>query len=323
MSKDFLDRNLALEAVRVTEAAALSSSLHMGRGNEKSADQSAVNAMREFLNNLSISGRVIIGEGERDEAPMLYIGEKVGKGGPKVDIALDPLEGTTITAQGGENALSVLAMAEEGGFLHSPDIYMQKIAYGKKYENLNIDPESPSDEIVKIFSKYSGIKIENIVVCILDRPRHIKLINKIRSTGARIKLISDGDVSAVIATSIDDSGVDIYMGIGGSPEGVLAAAALRCIGGKIYSKLVFDNKNQIQRAKIMGITDINKIYETKDLASGEVMFSATGVTDGTLLKGVLIKDETATTHSVVMRSKTKTLRYVSATHNLSIKNIIS
>ena len=323
MSKDFLDRNLALEAVRVTEAAALSSSLHMGRGNEKSADQSAVNAMREFLNNLSISGRVIIGEGERDEAPMLYIGEKVGRGGPKVDIALDPLEGTTITAQGGENALSVLAMAEEGGFLHSPDIYMQKIAYGKKYENLNIDPESPSDEIVKIFSKYSGIKIENIVVCILDRPRHIKLINKIRSTGARIKLISDGDVSAVIATSIDDSGVDIYMGIGGSPEGVLAAAALRCIGGKIYSKLVFDNKNQIQRAKIMGIKDINKIYETKDLASGEVMFSATGVTDGTLLKGVLIKDETATTHSVVMRSKTKTLRYVSATHNLSIKNIIS
>ena len=323
MSSDFLDRNLALEAVRVTEAAALSSSLHMGRGNEKEADQAAVNAMREFLNNLSITGTVIIGEGERDKAPMLYIGEKVGMGGPKVDIALDPLEGTTITAQGGENALSVLAMAEEGGFLHAPDIYMQKIAYGKKYENLNIDPESPSDEIVKIFSKYSGIKIENIVVCILDRPRHIKLINKIRSTGARIKLISDGDVSAVIATSIDDSGVDIYMGIGGSPEGVLAAAALRCIGGKIYSKLVFDNKNQIQRAKIMGITDINKIYETKDLASGEVMFSATGVTDGTLLKGVLIKDETATTHSVVMRSKTKTLRYVSATHNLSIKNIIS
>ncbi len=322
MSKEFLDRNLALETVRVTEAAALSSSLHMGRGDEKAADQAAVNAMREFLNNLSISGRVIIGEGERDKAPMLYIGEKVGKGGPKVDIALDPLEGTTITAQGGENALSVLAMAEESGFLHAPDIYMQKIAYGKKYEKLNIDPETPSDEIVKSFSNYSGIKIENIVVCILDRPRHKDLINRVRSTGARIKLISDGDVSAVIATTIEDSGVDIYMGTGGSPEGVLAAAALRCIGGKMYSKLVFDDEEQIERAKSMGIEDPKKIYETEDLASGDVMFSATGVTNGTLLRGVLIKNEIATTHSVVMRSKTKTVRYVSAYHNLSVKEII-
>jgi len=323
MSKEFLDRNLALEAVRVTEAAALSSSLHMGRGNEKAADQAAVNAMREFLNNLLISGTVIIGEGERDKAPMLYIGEKVGKGGPKVDIALDPLEGTTITAHGGENALSVLAMAEEGGFLHAPDIYMQKIAYGKKYEDLEIDPELPSDQIVKCFSKYSGIKIENIVVCILDRPRHIELINKVRSTGARIKLISDGDVSAVIATSIEDSGVDIYMGTGGSPEGVLAAAALRCIGGKIYAKLVFDNDEQIERAYNMKITDPKRIYEINDLASGDVMFSATGVTDGTLLKGVLIKEEKATTDSVVMRSKTKTIRYVKASHNLSIKRVIA
>ena len=322
MSKEFLDRNLALETVRVTEAAALSSSLHMGRGDEKAADQAAVNAMREFLNNLSISGRVIIGEGERDKAPMLYIGEKVGKGGPKVDIALDPLEGTTITAQGGENALSVLAMAEEGGFLHAPDIYMQKIAFGKKYEELNIDPETPSDEIVKSFSKYSGIKIENIVVCILDRPRHKDLINRVRSTGARIKLISDGDVSAVIATTIEDSGVDIYMGTGGSPEGVLAAAALRCIGGKMYTKLAFEDQEQIERAKSMGIKDPKKIYETEDLASGDVMFSATGVTDGTLLKGVRIKNEVATTQSVVMRSKTKTVRYVSAYHNLSVKKII-
>ena len=321
MSKEFLDRNLALEAVRVTEAAALSSSLHMGRGNEKSADQAAVNAMREFLNNLSISGKVVIGEGERDEAPMLYIGEKVGRGGPKVDIALDPLEGTTITAQGGENALAVLAMAEEGGFLHAPDIYMQKIAYGKKYEKLDIDPNSPPKQIINEFSKYSGIKIENIVVCILNRSRHKKLINEVRLTGARIKLISDGDVSAVIATSIEDSGVDIYMGTGGSPEGVLAAAALRCIGGKIYSKLIFDNDSQIERAKRMGITNINKIYETIDLASGDVMFSATGVTNGTLLKGILIKDEIATSHSVVMRSKTKTIRYVSAQHNLEIKQI--
>ena len=322
MSKEFLDRNLALEAVRVTEAAALSSSFHMGRGNEKAADQAAVNAMREFLNNLSIDGRVVIGEGERDKAPMLYIGEKVGMGGPKLDIALDPLEGTTITAKGGENALSVLAMAEQGGFLHSPDIYMHKIAYGKKYEGLDIDPESPADEIVNIFSKYSGIKIENIVVCILDRPRHKELINKVRSIGARIKLISDGDVSAVIATSFEDSGVDIYMGIGGSPEGVLSAAALRCIGGKIYTKLIFDNDEQIERAKLMGISDPKKIYLTNDLASGDVMFSATGVTDGTLLKGVLIKNDVASTQSVVMRSKTKTLRYVNASHNLSIKEII-
>ena len=322
MSKDFLDRNLALEAVRVTEAAALSSSLHMGRGNEKAADQAAVNAMRKFLNNLSISGKVIIGEGERDKAPMLYIGEEVGLGGPKVDIALDPLEGTTITAHGGENALSVLAMAEEGGFLHSPDIYMFKIAYGKMYEGLEINPELPPDEVVKIFSKYSGLKIQNIVVCILDRPRHNELIDKVRSTGARIKLILDGDVSAVIATSIENSGVDIYMGIGGSPEGVLAAAALRCIGGKIYSKLIFDNEEQIERSINMGIKDPKKIYLTKDLASGDVMFSATGVTDGTLLKGVLIKNDIATTHSVVMRSKTKTVRYVSATHDLTIKDIV-
>ena len=323
MTNEFLDRNLALETVRVTEAAALSSSLHMGRGNEKAADQSAVNAMREFLNILSISGTVIIGEGERDKAPMLYIGEKVGMGGPKVDIALDPLEGTTITAHGGENALSVLAMAREGGFLHAPDIYMQKIAYGKKYQELEIDPDSPSDQIIRNFSKYSGIKIENIVVCVLDRPRHKELIDTIRSTGARIKLISDGDVSAVIATSMEDSEVDIYMGTGGSPEGVLAASALRCIGGKIYTKLVFDNNEQIERAKDMGISDPKKIYEINDLASGEVMFSATGVTNGTLLKGVLIKNNTATTHSVVMRSKSKTIRYVSAVHDLSVKKIVS
>ena len=323
MSKNFLDRNLALEAVRVTEAAALSSSLHMGRGNEKNADQAAVNAMREFLNNLAIDGKVIIGEGERDKAPMLYIGERVGKGRPKVDIALDPLEGTSITAKGGENALSVLAMAEEGGFLHAPDIYMQKIAYGKKYEKLEIDPESPANEIIKKFSTYAEMKIENIVVCILDRPRHYELISKVRQTGARIKLIPDGDVSAVIATSFEDSGVDIYMGTGGSPEGVLAAAALRCIGGKIYSKLVFNNETEKERAFSMGIKDINMIYTTNNLASGDVMFSATGVTDGTLLKGVLIRDNIATTQSVVMRSKTKTLRYVNARHDLRIKDIVT
>ena len=319
----FLDRNLALEAVRVTEVAALSSSLHMGRGDEKAADQAAVNAMRSFLNNLSIDGTIVIGEGERGKAPMLYIGEKVGAGGLKVDIALDPLEGTTITAQGGENALSVLAMANEGGFLHAPDIYMHKIAYGKKYEGLEIDPKSPADQIVYELSKYSRMKVENLVVCILDRPRHQNLIALVRKTGARIKLITDGDVSAVIATTVEDSGVDIYLGAGGSPEGVLAAAALRCLGGKIYGRLLFSNDTDKQRASDMGITNLNKIYTTNDLASGEVMFAATGVTDGTLLKGVRIKNDIATTHSVVMRSKTKTIRYVEASHNLSIKPIIN
>ena len=322
MIKHFLDRNLALEVVRVTEAAALSSSLHMGRGNEKAADQSAVNAMRNFLNNLSIEGEVVIGEGERDKAPMLYIGEKVGKGGLKVDIALDPLEGTTITAHGGENALSVIAMANKGGFLNAPDIYMQKIAYGKKYEGLEINPELPVDQIIYEFSKYSKMDVKNIVVCILDRPRHQNIISLVRKTGARIKLITDGDVSAVIATTVEDSGVDIYLGSGGSPEGVLAAAALRCIGGKIYGKLLFSNENEKNRASKMGIKDLNKIYSTQEMASGEVMFAATGVTDGTLLKGVRIKNNIATTHSVVMRSKTKTIRHVEASHNLSIKPII-
>ncbi|PPR47347.1 MAG: Fructose-1,6-bisphosphatase class 2 [Alphaproteobacteria bacterium MarineAlpha5_Bin9] len=322
MTNLFLDRNLALEAVRVTEAAALSSSLLMGRGDEKAADQAAVNAMRNFLNNLNINGKVVIGEGERDEAPMLYIGEEVGnKKGPKIDIALDPLEGTTITAQGRENALSVIAMASSGGFLHAPDIYMYKIAYGSKFNDLNIDPESPVENIINALSKHINIKNENLVVCILDRPRHKDLIKSVRKTGARIKLISDGDVSAVIATTIEDSGVDLYIGSGGSPEGVLAAAALRSLDGKIYGKLLFENQEQKERANSMGITDFNRIYTTEDMAKGEVMFAATGVTDGTLLKGIRIKQNFATSHSVIMRSKTKTLRYVEAIHNLEKKPI--
>ena len=321
MKSEYLDRNLALEAVRVTEMAALASSLHMGRGDEKLADQSAVNAMRSFLNSLMISGKIVIGEGERDKAPMLYIGEEVGLGGPNVDIALDPLEGTTITAHGGENALSVLAMGEEGSFLHSPDIYMQKIAYGKKFQDLEINPEESSDIIVKRFSDYSNIKIENIVVCILDRPRHKNMISKIRSTGARIKLIPDGDVSAVIATSIDDSGIDIYMGIGGSPEGVLGAAALRCLGGRMYTKLIFDNDEIFERAQTMGIKNKDTIYTIDDLAKGDVMFSATGVTDGTMLKGVRYKNNIASTQSVVMRSKTNTVRYIKANHDLNKKDV--
>jgi len=319
MNSLLLDRNLALEAVRVTEIAAIASSFHMGRGNEKAADQSAVNAMRDFLNELMINGKVVIGEGERDKAPMLYIGEVVGKGGVNVDIALDPLEGTTITAHGGENALSVLAIGEEGSFLHAPDIYMYKVAYGYKYENLEININDDPEKIINDFSKYSNIRTENIVVCILDRPRHLDLIKKVRSTGARIKLIPDGDVSAVIATSIDESGIDIYMGIGGSPEGVLAAAALRCLGGRIYTKLIFDNDESFVRAKKMGVLSKDQIYETKDLAKGDVMFSATGVTDGTLLKGVRIKKNYAFTQSVVMRSQTNTVRHITAKHNLNIK----
>ena len=321
MKSNFLDRNLALEAVRITEVAALASSIHMGRGDETIVDQSAVNAMRSFLNNMPISGKIVIGEGERDKAPMLYIGEKVGKGGTKVDIALDPLEGTTITAKGGENALSVLAMGEEDSFLHSPDIYMSKIAYGNKYKDLEIDPEDNPVNIINKFSKYSGIKTENVCVCILDRPRHNTLIKEVRSTGSRIKLIPDGDVSAIIATSIENSGINLYMGVGGSPEGVLAAAALSCIGGKMYTKLLFEDNDIFERANDMGITDRNKIYTMNDLVKGDVMFSATGVTDGTLLKGVNFRDNTATTNSVVMRSKTKTIRYVDAYHNLNIKNI--
>ena len=322
MINSTLDRNLALEAVRVTEAAALSSSLLMGKGNEKAADQNAVNAMRHYLNNLLIDGTVVIGEGERDNAPMLYIGEKVGAGGPKVDIALDPLEGTTITARGGENALSVLAMAEDNGFLHSPDVYMYKIAIGKKYEKFDLDIEEPSDEIINKLCKLYEIKKENLVVCILDRPRHHELIKTVRSTGARIKLISDGDVSAVIATTINESGVDIYMGSGGAPEGVLAAAALRCLGGKILGKLIINTDDEKKRAAKSGIVDYNKIYSTNELASGDVMFAATGVTDGTLLKGVRISNNKATTHSIVMRSKTKTVRLIEAEHNLLKKPII-
>ena len=322
MNTSVLDRNLALEAVRVTEAAALSSSLLMGKGDEKSADQKAVNAMRHYLNNLLIDGTVVIGEGERDNAPMLYIGEKVGAGGPKVDLALDPLEGTTITARGGENALSVLAMAEDNGFLHSPDVYMYKIALGKKYDDFSLDIETPPDEFINKLLKYYDIKNENLVVCILDRPRHSNLINIIRNTGVRIKLISDGDVSAVIATTIENSGVDVYIGSGGAPEGVLAAAALRCLGGKIIGQLIIKTDDEKERASKSGIKDYDKIYTTNELASGDVMFAATGVTDGTLLKGVRIFDNIAKTHSIIMRSKTKTVRLIEAEHNLLKKPII-
>ena len=311
-----LDRNLALEAVRVTEAAALSASLLMGRGDEKAADQAAVDAMRRALNGLSIDGKVVIGEGERDEAPMLYIGERVGnRQGPPVDIALDPLEGTTITAKGGTNALAVIAIAEQGGFLFSPDVYMDKIAVGAGLPDELVDiDESPAANL-KALSKAKKTEISNLVVCILDRPRHAELIANVREAGARIMLISDGDISGVMATSQPDSGVDLYLGLGGAPEGVLAAAALRCIGGQMQGRLMFRNDDERGRAESCGITDLNRKYGLMDLAKGDVMFAATGVTDGSMLRGVRRYGHRATTHSIIMRSKSGTVRLVDARHN--------
>ncbi|MDJ0607750.1 MAG: class II fructose-bisphosphatase [Kiloniellales bacterium] len=314
-----MDRNLALEAVRVTEVAALAASRLMGRGDEKAADQAAVNAMRAALNSLPIDGTVVIGEGERDEAPMLYIGEKVGAGGPAIDIALDPLEGTTITAKGGNNALAVMAMAEAGGFLHAPDTYMDKIAVGGGLEDDVVDlDESPAVNL-KNLAKAKKVEVSDLVVCILDRPRHAELIAKTREAGARIALITDGDVSGVIATSQVESGVDMYRGTGGAPEGVLAAAALRCIGGQFQGRLVFRNDDERGRAHRCGITEFDRKYKLHDLAGGDVMFAATGVTDGTMMKGVRRFQSGATTQSIVMRSKTGTVRTIHAQHNFKRK----
>ena len=314
-----MDRNLALETVRVTEAAALSASRLMGRGDEKAADQAAVDAMRRALNSLAIEGVVVIGEGERDEAPMLYIGEKVGAGGPRIDIALDPLEGTTITAKGGSNALAVIAMAEEGGFLHAPDVYMHKIAVGADLPEGVVDLDATPAENLNALAEAKGVPARDLVVCVLDRPRHEDLITAIREAGARIQLIQDGDVSGVIATSRPDSGIDIYMGSGGAPEGVLAAAALRCIGGQFQGRLLFRNDDERGRARRIGIDDLDRKYELLDLARGDVMFAATGVTSGTMLRGVRRFAGGAHTHSMVMRSKSGTVRVIEAWHNFERK----
>ena len=314
-----MDRNLALESVRVTEAAALAASRLMGRGDEKAADQAAVTAMRVALNSLPISGTVRIGEGERDEAPMLFIGEEVGSGGPKIDIALDPLEGTTITAKGGPNALAVIAMAQEGGFLNAPDTYMDKIAVGAGLPEDVIDLDASPGENLKSLSMATGKSIGDLVVCILDRPRHADIIDKIRAAGARIVLIGDGDVSGVIATSNKESGIDLYLGQGGAPEGVLAAAALRCIGGQFQGRLVFRNDDERARAHRCGVTDFTRKYRMEDLAGGNVVFAATGVTDGSMLRGVRRSAQAAETQSIVMRSATGTVRTVSARHNFSRK----
>src|SRR5262245_46246355 len=317
-----LDRNLALEVVRVTEAAALSASRLMGRGDEKAADQAAVDAMRRALGSLAIDGVGVIGEGERDEAPMLDIDEKVGSGqGQRVDIALDPLEGTTLTAKGGPNALAVIAMAEAGGFLNAPDVYMDKIAVGGGLPEGVIDLDNSPRDNLRNVAKAKKVDLSDIVACILDRPRHAELIAKVREAGARIMLISDGDVSGVIATSRPESGVDVYLGTGGAPEGVLAAAALRCIGGQMQGRLLFRNDDERQRAQRCGITDLARKYDMLDLAHGDVMFAATGVTDGAMLRGVRRTPGGASTHSIVMRSKTGTVRVIEAHHNFERKTV--
>ena len=313
-----LDRNLALDAVRVTEAAARAAARLIGRGDEMAADQAAVDAMRRGLNALDIDGTVVIGEGERDEAPMLFIGETVGTGrGPSLDVALDPLEGTTICATGGPNALAVLAMAEKGGFLAAPDTYMDKIAVGDGLPDELVDLDDPPATTLAKLAKAKDCDVNELTVLILDRPRHEELIARVRETSARIQLIRDGDVAGVIATTRLNRTVDIYMGIGGAPEGVLAAAALRCIGGQMMGRLVFRNDDEKKRARAMGVTDLNQKYTMRELAGGEVMFCATGVTDGAMLRGVSRLPHGARTSSVVMRSRTGTLRMIEAEHDFS------
>ncbi len=313
------DRNLALELVRVTEAAALSASKWMGRGKKNDADGAAVEAMRVAFDTVAINGTVVIGEGEMDEAPMLYIGEKVGAGGPSMDIAVDPLEGTSITAKGGPNAMAVVALAENGCFLHAPDIYMDKIAVGPGLPDGVVDLDAPVIENIRNLAKAKQRDVGDIVACILERDRHKEVIAKVREAGARIMLIGDGDVSGVIAVAMPESGVDIYLGSGGAPEGVLAAAALRCIGGQMQGRLMYEDESQIARAKAMGVTDPRHKFSLLEMAKGDVMFAATGVTSGPLLKGVRRFGTGAVTHSVIMRSKSGTVRYVEAHHNFRTK----
>ena len=313
------DRNMALELVRVTEAAALAASHWMGLGKKNDADGAAVTAMRAAFDTVAIDGTVVIGEGEMDEAPMLFIGEKVGAGGPKMDIAVDPLEGTTLTAKGGPNAMAVVALAEHGNFLHAPDIYMEKLAVGGGLPDGIVDLESPVHVNLKNLARAKNRDVSDLVACILDRDRHKELIAKVREAGARIMLISDGDVAGVVATAQLDSEIDIYMGSGGAPEGVLAAAALRCIGGQMQGRLMFEDDSQIARAKEMGMADPHKVLSILDMAKGDVMFAASGVTTGAMLKGVRRFGHGAMTHSVVMRSKSGTVRYIEAHHNFATK----
>ncbi len=313
------DRNLALELVRVTEAAALAASRWIGLGKKNDADGAAVEAMRHAFDTVAIEGTVVIGEGEMDEAPMLFIGEKVGAGGPAMDIAVDPLEGTTLTAKGGPNAIATVALAHRGGFLHAPDIYMDKIAVGGGYPEGVIDLDAPVAENLRNLARAKKCEVSDLVACILDRDRHKDLIAQTREAGARIMLISDGDVAGVIATAMPDNEVDIYMGSGGAPEGVLAAAALRCIGGQMQGRLMYEDEAQIERARGMGITDPKHKYTILEMAKGDVMFAATGVTSGAMLRGVRRFGGGAQTHSVVMRSKSGTVRFIEGHHNFSTK----
>jgi fructose-1,6-bisphosphatase II len=305
--------------VRVTEAAALAAARLMGRGDNVAADQAAVEAMRTAFNAVQFKGKVVIGEGERDEAPMLYIGEEVGAAeSPHVDIAVDPLEGTTIVATGGNNALAVIAIAEQGGFLHAPDTYMQKLAVGPKARGVIDITASPTENLRRI-AKALKVYVEDLCVVILDRPRHQDLIEECRAAGARIKLIGDGDVAAAIATAKEGTDVNVLMGVGGAPEGVLAAAALKCLGGDFQGILKFRNKEEAERAKAMGIDDPNKVYKLEDLARSNVMFAATGVTFGSFLRGVQFFSGGANTYSVVMRSKSRTIRFIETTHYFEFK----
>lgn len=314
-----MNRNFALEFVRVTEAAALASARMMGRGDEKAADHVAVESMRACMNSIDFDGTVVIGEGERDEAPMLYIGEKVGRGtGPKLDLALDPLEGTTICARGANNAMSVIAIAEQGCFLHAPDVYMEKIAVGPEAKGV-VSLDLSITENLKRVAQAKNCYIEDLTVVILDRPRHEAIISEVRRAGARIWLIGDGDVSAAIATCVPESGVDVLVGTGGAPEGVIAAAALRCVGGDFQGRLIFRKEEERERARKMGIQDLERIYKIDELARGNVMFCATGVTQGTLLNGVRRTRHGAKTHSVVMRSESGTVRFIEADHHFERK----
>jgi fructose-1,6-bisphosphatase II / sedoheptulose-1,7-bisphosphatase len=314
-----LDRVLVLEMVRVTEAAAIAASSWIGRGDNDAADAAAVEAMRAALNELPMAGTVVIGEGERDEAPMLYIGEKVGCSngdGPAIDIALDPLEGTTITANAGPNALAVLAIAEQGCLLNAPDVYMEKIAIGPGYPEGTIGLAKSVTENIRALAAAKGVQPNEIIACVLDRPRHDPIVAELRALGCGIKLIPDGDVAGVIATTDQDTGVDIYLGTGGAPEGVLAAAALRCVGGQMQGRLVFRNDDERARADRWGIEDLDRIYSMEDMAKGDCIFAATGVTDGSLLKGVKRqRGGTTTTESIVMRASSGTVRRVSTAYH--------
>ena len=312
-----IDRSLTLELVRVTERAAIASANWRGKGDEKSADAAAVEAMRSELSIVGIDGRIVIGEGERDEAPMLFIGEEVGSGeGPAVDIAVDPLEGTTLCAKNQPDSICVLAMAERGGLLNAPDVYMQKIAIGSGYAEGTVDLDMTPRENIESLAKAKGVPVSEITAVMLDRPRHSALLEELRATGCAVKLLSDGDIAGIIhAVNTEDTGIDIYIGSGGAPEGVLAAAALRCIGGQMQGRLMLDTDDKRLRAKRMGIDDPNRKYRTDELASGDVLFAATGVTDGFLLDGVRFRKNNIRTSTVVMRSWSRTVRWITAEHH--------